>query len=396
MNRRRLLAALPSGLLASRATAAPPQPAAVGVAPCRLARDLRIGINIHPSYGAPSQILLALRTAGFDRYRVDATPSLLNEALARAGLRGDFIVSDGPEPDGQLTILRSLQRSYPGSVEFVEGKNEVNNHRTTFDGVSDTSGSDMSMRAAIKAYMAELASNVHHDAVLMQAQVIDHSDLHPMFAAGDYVNDHVYDGGANKSLWWWAPHEVELMRKAAPGLPTAVTEWGFRTTGDKAITPQQQAASLVEGVASLLHAGVLVSYLYALRDDSEAYGIFTADWTPKPAVNALSALMMVLRSEGEPSPKPLIVEADASDAHHLLVDRGGGRFAHLVWRPEAHDVTTLSWTYDRPVEAQAKMLVSPQATTFPEANALTRLGGAYQWKAYASGVLMIEVKQYVA
>ena len=392
MNRRFLLSVLPAGLLAARATAAWPQPAVAGVAPCRLASELRIGINVHPSDGAPPQILRALRMAGFDRYRVDATPSSLNEALAKAHLRGDYIVSDGPEPTGQLAFLRSLERSYPGSVEFIEGKNEVNNHRTTFRGVSDTSGADMSLRSAIKAYMNELTTNVRTDDILKEAKVIDHSDLHPMFAAGDFVNDHVYDGGANRSLWWWAPHEAGLMSMAAPGVPTAVTEWGFRTAGDKAITPQQQAASLVEGVASLLHAGVLVSYLYALRDDKEAYGIFNADWTPKPAVTALTTLMTALRSGGPPTPKSLSVQASSSQVNHLLVDKGAGRFAHLIWRPEAHDIATLSWTYDRPVNVEVRMLVSSLATISPRSDILTMSGDAYQWPGYDGGVLLLEIE----
>ena len=394
MDRRSLLAALPAFLIAQRGRAGTPQAKYKGAAPCRLARNLRLGVNIHPSYGDPGQVLRAMRGAGFDRYRVDATNSPMNEALAKAGFRGDFIVSDGPEPTGQLAVIRALERRFPGSVEFVEGKNEVNNHQTRFGRLTDTAGMDTTRRSAIKAYMTALNANVRADPLLSHVRVIDHSDLHPLFAAGDFINDHVYDGGANKSLWWWAPHEAELMDKAAPGRPMAVTEWGFRTGGDKAITAQQQAASLVEGFASLLHAGILVSYVYALRDDDEAYGIYSADWTPKPAVHALATLLPSLRDRGgRPSPSPLIVDARETDTRHLLVDRGEGRYVHLIWRPEYAGSTTLEWSYDGLVDPRARMLVSPQATLMPSGGGLAQTGGGYAWKAYEGGVLMLEVQR---
>ena len=56
-----------------------------------------------------------MKAAGFGCYRKDATGASLESALAAAGLKGDFIVTDGPGPTQQAAKVAALTKVSPGS-----------------------------------------------------------------------------------------------------------------------------------------------------------------------------------------------------------------------------------------------------------------------------------------
>ena len=213
-----------------------------------------------------------MKAAGFTCYRKDATGAPLESALAAAGLKGDFIVTDGPAPDQQMAKVAALASGHPGSVEFVESRNEVNNRATVYGGYTDTTGAKQSERRGVLAYDAALVATVHGFPQLAGVPVLAHTDLHATPSSADYANAHGYDPANSWGLAsYWMPQIAAEMTKAMPGKPQAVTEFGLTTaTRAPAILPQ--------AVAQLLLSGVDVAYAYELRDaPGDPYGLYTAD-----------------------------------------------------------------------------------------------------------------------
>ena len=140
-----------------------------------------------------------MKAAGFGCYRKDATGAPLESALAAAGFKGDFIVTDGPGPTQQAAKVSALAKAYPGSVKFVESRNEVNNRATVYGGYTDTTAGDQSGRKAIVLYDAALMATVHGDPNLAGVPVLAHTDIHASYGPTDWANAHAYDG--NTDSW---------------------------------------------------------------------------------------------------------------------------------------------------------------------------------------------------
>ena len=77
-----------------------------------------------------------------------------------------------------------------------------------------------------------------------------------------------------------------------PGKPQALTEFGVKHA-------DREPYLLPQWIAASLQAGIDRMWLYQLRDaPGDAYGLYNADWTPKPAVAVLAKLNRLLADTG--------------------------------------------------------------------------------------------------
>ena len=344
-------------------------------------------INIHDQ-DAP-QAVSAMKAAGFGCYRKDATGAPLESALAAAGFKGDFIVTDGPAPDQQMAKVAALASAHRGSVEFVESRNEVNNRATVYGGYTDTTGANQSERRGILAYDAALVATVRGFPQLAGVPVLAHTDLHATPSSTDYANAHGYDPNNSWGLAsYWMPQIAAEMTKAMPGKPQAVTEFGLtKATRAPYVLPQ--------AVAQLLLSGVNVAYAYELRDaPGDPYGLYTADWTPKPAVAVMAKLNGLLKSVGSAAAKPLGVTVSDTGVASLLIDKGDGSYVHMLWRPWPDGkVHPFTWSYSRSAKIQALMLASLASTAiWPDLTWSKAAGQPSDWSSYTDGVVMVSVR----
>ena len=386
MNRRTLMAA--AGLLAGQLPHIGSRQAfASDVAPAGSksidAQDIVLGVNIHPGYDAKATIS-AMRDIGFRHFRMDTTSSHLNDALAEAGMLGCYICSDAPPSvAGQLGILERLELRRPGAVAFIEGRNEVNNHRTVYGGFEDSVGGDQSKRSAALLFMRNLYKAAKSTPALKAKSVLGFTDIHPVAAECDIANAHAYDGDTDSWPDYWPAHVAQEMMRAMPGKPMALTEYGVKHF-DRQITliPQWIAASLL--------AGIHISYLYALQDDSETYGVYDRLWAPKPVVEVLGKYgSMLAPKDKATSLHPLKVTIDEPGVNSVLVRRSDHAYAHLIWRSwPRQQPPMLSWSYDRPVSvlchADGAGLASKAWTL--AANEVSH------WRDYQGGVVLLELQ----
>lgn len=351
------------------------------------ASAVHLCVNIHDQDAA--QAVTAMKATGFTCYRKDATGAPLDGALAAAGFKGDFIVTDGPQPKGQLAKISVLAKAYPPSVEFVEGRNEINNRATVYGGFTDTGGANQTNRSAIHLYMRDLVANVRADPNLAGVPVLAHTDIHASWAPADWANAHAYDGDTDSWPDYWPGQVAKEMSAAMPGKPQAMTEFGVKHA-DRApyLLPQWIAASLQAGIDRL--------WLYELRDEpGDLYGLYNADWTPKPAADVIRRLNAVLANAGQGgSAKPLGVTVSDPAVNSVLIAKADGSYVHLLWRswPDGK-VHPFTWSYDRAAIVQAVMYPHSAATWTWDSFSWSK--GAKQpsdWNTYADGVLVLQVK----
>ena len=351
------------------------------------ASAVHLCINVHDQDAA--QAVSAMRATSFTCYRKDATGAPLEAALAAAGFKGDYIVTDGPLPTGQVAKVSALAKAFPGSVEFVEGRNEVNNRATVYGGYKDTGGGDQSNRSAIHLYMRDLMTTVHADPNLAGVPVLAHTDIHASWAPADWANAHAYDGDTDSWPDYWPAQVAKEMAAAMPGKPQAMTEFGSKTTA-------RQPYLLAQWVAASLQAGIDRMWLYELRDQpGDPYGLYNADWTPKPAADVIGRLNAVLADRGQGvATKPLGVTVSDPAINSVLIAKSDGSYVHLLWRSwpdgKPHPFT---WSYDRATTVRAVMYPHSAALwTWDSFSWSKSAGQASDWNTYTDGVLVLQVK----
>jgi len=332
-----------------------------------------LGVCVHFRNSDAAHILKALEVLGVRRIRTDP-PRLAGlgplspfETLARAGVRATYFVNGGLEQGtdpGQSEILaiKALEQRYPGSIEFVEGPNEVNNWPIRYAGRLDRKGHAwLGGRGAIEKFQTDLYARVHEDPVLSRVPVIDHTDVYPAAGKADLSNAHIYAGRAfidQKAEWLaW------LMRRATGARPLASTEWGYTTPtppGPGGVTAKEQSERILTGWAELARLNFVRSFLYELHDDGsnpadpeDHYGLFRYDWSPKPAALALKALIRIAEDKGPEArrftPSPFAVSAHGAKC--LVLAKSDGSYLALLWRNAPRAPHSLTITLQAPRDA---------------------------------------------
>ena len=103
----------------------------------------------------------------------------------------------------------------------------------------------------------------------------------------------------------------------------------------------KSADAICRGCSSSSSApGIARTFLYELYDfpDSGSYGLIHADGAPKPAFDAVKALLHLLADPGPPiTPQPLAygITHGGGDVRHVAFQKRDGRYLVAFWHESA-------------------------------------------------------------
>ena len=334
-----------------------------------------LGVNIHANYndGAYARldkVAQDLQYLGIYHVRTHDGRGLVPfesyAQLAAWGLRFD-LVAIPTRIDETLDFAAKLMKEVPGSVASIEGFNEINNERFTFNGLK---GLDAALAAQKELYAKAKARSGLADVPVIYftggemfpggEKVTDFSGL------ADIANVHAYNHNAMQPRSSIV-RALELYGGDAARAPYINTEFGnftlpkgwpdgkpywahFTALGvDEATQTKIVLNSFFEGA----QLGIKRSYVYELLDeklDPEQklpefhYGLFTFNHEPKASAKALRNLTRFLRGTDSKKAESVIhasVENVPDGIGRITIRRADGSLLIALWNRAEF------WTWDQ-------------------------------------------------
>lgn len=311
-----------------------------------------IGVNTHTSYDDTvygtrfDAIKQRLAELGVRHIRDGLQPGRPDQyerlnALAGIGAKATLILG---EPaiggEGLEELLLDLKSGVSGSVEAIEGPNEV-----------DMNG-DAGDLGELAAYQGNLYAAVKADPALAALPVIGPSLVHrrnqealgDISGSLDYGNIHSYPGGA-------APEENLSFHFASAAhnsgsKPLMATETGYHSavgwTGEHPPVSEAAMATYIPRMyLEYFRRGIARTFSYELADEGTSgdrednFGLLRNDLSEKPAFAALRNTIEILDDPGpafEPATLSYTLGGDRSKLHQLLLQKRDGTFYLALWR----------------------------------------------------------------
>jgi hypothetical protein len=340
-----------------------------------------LGVCAHIAQGvdAPAESATAMAYAGIYNLRDDGNPSTVPKWIAmhqQAGIRTNML----PAGDIATTVDMAKQLQTAGALLSVEGPNEPNNFAVTYEGQkSDYNGSFV----PVAHFQRDLYQAIHAEPALAGVPVFHTSEAggsepddvglqYLTIPAGagatmpdgtkyaDFANTHNYVCGHQSNLvdnvCWkatdpllnddWDGMEVEYghtWHKGFSGypdaelaaLPKVSTETGWVTTGNGAITEEQQGRVFLNLYMAGFKHGWAYTFIYMLRDDPVQgyWGLFDTAYKPKKSGEYLHNLTTILADTGASATGKLdySIANEPSTVHDLLLQKTDGTFELVLW-----------------------------------------------------------------
>lgn len=329
-----------------------------------------VGVNVHvmhtrSPYWDLEATRSALRSLGVRhirdglRWYTDPSASWYNAelekrlgSLARSGARLDLLL---PGPDGATgTTAQALDLAakLPG-VQSIEAANEW-----------DLNGPVATWPDEVRAQVLAARTGIGNRPALRGVALVapgfgrngSAAAVGDLSAAVDFGNGHPYADGGRPELpeapgQWSLQRNIDTLRLISGPKPFVLTEAGYHnalqaTTGQSPVDEPTAATYQLRTLLEHVRLGATRTYLYELVDSwddpdrasQEAnWGLFRADWTPKPAALAVRNLMALL-ADGSRSPRGTnlnyaITGGDAN-LRSMAFARAGGGFTLVIWRAE--------------------------------------------------------------
>lgn len=328
-----------------------------------------VGVNIHPShfdtsYNNWNAVVQKLQELKLRQVRSSAfwqsDPGTVEvdrrqDQLIPLGIKAEMILGTDHVPE-QIAYIKSKPA---GFVSAVETNNEPDCFLSKKDSnwVANTRLYQQNMYNALKADNATKNIPILSTPYCRAATPAAVGDLSAWF---DTFNGHPYPGGQPPEDRIAA--SITEMKQLGSNKPIMATETGY-----------YNAMSYVEGgetseaataiymprlFLSYYAAGIKQTYLYELveprpstwisqmLDRDNHFGLYRANFEPKPAATSLRRLMTVLNdSEGSFTPGKLDyhVSGDTSNLQQVLLQKRDGTFYLMLWRKDSvWNVGTLS------------------------------------------------------
>jgi len=387
-----VLAALWVGAATRPADAGPPAP--VAAIPAAAFLD-SIGINLHVAQGNdPASYVGPLRYTGIRRARDGAGEIGSLIALHRETGARFVIFADG-DLLGMLAAARSLARA--GALLALEGPNEPNNFPIEYRG--SIGGGPGGRWDAVAALQRDLYAAAKADPALRKYPVFGVSETGAettnvglqflkipegagtIFPTGtvfaDFANVHNYvvgNGGryddnqawnaadptlrgrwdglfGNHGLTWHRSFrgygDAELL-----ALPRVTTETGWDSTADPG-GEHTQGAILTDTYLAQFKRGWAYTFVYEMMDQEGStgdQGLYHAG-APKRAAVYLHNLTTLLAGDGPPGGAGTLaydIPDQPETVHDLLLRKGNGQFALVVWGERRHGADSVAVRLDGP------------------------------------------------
>ncbi|PNU04775.1 calcium-binding protein [Novosphingobium guangzhouense] len=223
--------------------------------------------------------------------------------LARAGVKFCFTLSVRAIPT-TIGDLKAFLAAAPGSIWAIEYPNEPDLNPVTYKGITDKRlGFRTGNAPALMAFIRDFHKAIKADRALSALPLIASNDF-MQAQQGPYCdmgNSHIYPAPASDTAARLAGFRTRIAQGGHR--QGVITEWG-RTTGGGAsnvtsppVTLDQQARLLASDVrAALARPFVHTINIYELfswqgRGEMTNFGLFNNDFTPRPAVAAIRAVL---------------------------------------------------------------------------------------------------------
>jgi hypothetical protein len=319
-----------------------------------------IGVNTHIDSGKEEWentplILNEIEYLGVTHVR-DGTPYswALSEyvALAQIGVKFDLLqVNPVSAPFTTVDSLDDVQRAdtlenaAPGSVQSLEGANEYNINSYNLNGVNSYGNiawgalDDQNLQAAVEAdptlagVTVVAASTSGIPSPPNVSEYVGASNWHAYAGVGDQLNDALSAGIAAASA-------------TAPGAPVYVTETGISSSGYGTASwgvTDEATQGIIDANALLdsYNDGAAETFIYILMDETQGtpqsnqFGLFQTDGTPKPAATDIHNLTSLLSDNGttyfDPGTLSYSISGLPSTASSMLLEKSDGTFDIVVW-----------------------------------------------------------------
>lgn len=200
---------------------------------------------------------------------------------------------------------------------------------------------------------------------------VNYGAFHPYPYAGNTFSTPLSYGGAYQYFWgttqpdgnldeWPAAfngYQPAFNPSSGPVTPMAATETGYYNGAvDYALSDADYAAYVPRLFGEYFRHGVVKTYQYDFGDDGTSagnrednFGMIRFDFTPKPAYNALKALITLLNDQGSVTPSPITLGVAVSPNgiftrtqyyHDLLLRKANGDYYLMFWHEAANVATT--------------------------------------------------------
>ena len=313
-----------------------------------------IGVNTHidfswTSYANFGEVENALSYLGVKTVRdaIDnpsdpAAFATLNKDL---GVKFDFFVSPGSV--GFNTQLQDILAN-PSIVKAVEGPNESDNFPQTYNGLSGLAATEAEQQALYQAVKADSALAGVPVIQSSFGQLSTFASAKALAPYADAANAHVYFGTENNpALANWIGTVDGLASSIAPGKPVDITETGYSTNPDdsSSVDLTVQAKYPLDDLLDAYKAGAGMINLYELVDEAsdptgsnteDHFGLFNADWTPKPAAIAVHNMLAILNQTGAttvttPGSLSYSLSGMPAGGNSQLFQKADGTFVLALW-----------------------------------------------------------------
>jgi hypothetical protein len=270
-------------------------------------------------------------------------------ALAEQGVKFTFCIAGGgaittASMKATLSLIAQLNTDVPGSVEAVEGVNEINNSLATFNGVGGLQGAVNLQKALYKAVMANPAlAGVAVDYFTGYNAGSIGVGPNPATTSGlaNFDTQHPYPSGGLAPEAFVAP-AVALGNESAPYGPAVYTETGYSTDD---VSQDVQAKYTLDLLMDDAANGIAQTDLYQLLDayapgspqGDDGYGLFDSTNAPKEAATAIHNLTTILSDTGanaatfSPTPISYSLTGLPADGNTLLIEKSNGAQDIVVW-----------------------------------------------------------------
>ena len=317
--------------------------------------DQSIGVNVHMwEWG---EYTVSLTEACLAYLGVENVRDLLFsnslaglQALAADGYKIDAAIAP---PNNNIsyfvTMVDTFNAAYPGSLKAIEGANEVNIFRVTYNGGSTIADAALYQQALYTAVRADptLDNIPVYNTTIGSAEASLYSALGNLSSSANYANVHPYAPDSSTPGSFLEAF-LPLGQLDAPGLRTVITETGYDTDpndGYSGVDETVQAKYTLDTLMDAFKAGVPQTYLYELMDDAsdptdsnpqDHFGLFNSDGTPKLAATAIHNLTTILADPGyassfTPGSLSYAVPNLPANANQLLLEQSNGTFDLVLW-----------------------------------------------------------------
>ena len=319
-----------------------------------------IGVDTHLSYtdggyANVSNVIADLKYLGINNVRdslVNPSHLATYEQVAAQGFKFTLTVAGQTQTSATLAsdlgLAQALMKATPGSVQAIEGANEINNWPITFNGVGGISGA-LALQSAL--YTAV------HGTPAFNGVAVDYFTGYgaggvplgpnPATTAGlaDYDTQHPYPTQGRAP---GAQIDTASALNNEPGAhgPAVYTETGYSSNGglSGAVNSDVQAKYDLDLLFDAFKDGVTQTYLYDLLDayapgskqGDDGYGLFNPNNSAKPVAVALHDLTSILSGNASNanlttgSLDPTFSGLPSTGAD-LILQKSNGAYDIVVW-----------------------------------------------------------------